>query len=53
MRIQPPWIACRERVEEAFDHAEVLVWLEQLCPQLASAGMLTLGRGQPHRLTGK
>jgi hypothetical protein len=52
LRIQPPWTAARAVVEEELDRAEEVVWLEQECPQLASAGMLTLGYGRPHTLTG-
>jgi hypothetical protein len=53
LRIQPPWTAARSVVEVELDRAEALVWLAQECPQLASAGMITLGYGRPHTLTGK
>ncbi|SKT95054.1 hypothetical protein [Mycobacteroides abscessus] len=53
LRIQPEWTAPEYVLDRGFDHAEDLVWLEQECPELASAGMLTLGYGRPQRLTGK
>ena len=37
-------------VEQEFDRSDELVWLAQQCPQLASAGMLTLGYGPPRVL---
>ena len=50
LQIQPPWVAGRPQVELAFDRADELLWLQQECPQLASAGMLTLGYGKPRTL---
>ena len=50
VRIQPPWCAAQPLVEQEFDRSDELVWLAQQCPQLASAGMLTLGYGPPQVL---
>ncbi|ORX21143.1 hypothetical protein [Mycobacterium xenopi] len=50
MRVQPPWCAPGQEVEQEFEHSEELVWLTQECPQLASAGTLTFGHGQPQIL---
>jgi hypothetical protein len=50
VRIQPQWCAPQPEVEQEFERADELVWLAQQCPQLASAGMLTLGYGQPQIL---
>ena len=41
------WCASAAEVEQEFERSDVLVHLAQQCPQLASAGMLTLGYGQP------
>ena len=49
-RIQPAWCASAAEVEQEFERSDVLVYLTQQCPQLASAGMLTLGHGQPQVL---
>lgn len=46
-RIQPLWVPDREAVERAFDHAVELTLMDQESPLLASAGMITLGYGQP------
>jgi hypothetical protein len=51
LRVQPEWVADRQ-MEKALDHADELLWLQQECPQLASAGMLTLGHGRPQTLHG-
>ena len=50
MRIQPAWCASAAEVEQEFERSDELVCLAQQCPQLASAGMLTLGYGQPQAL---
>ena len=50
VRIQPAWCASAAEVEQEFERSDVLVCLAQQCPQLASAGMLTLGHGQPQAL---
>lgn len=52
MRIQPTWCASADEAEREFERSDELVCLTQLCPQLASAGMLTLGYGQPQVLDG-
>lgn len=51
-RIQQPWAPDSEAVERAFDQASDLVWMEQEAPLLSSAGMITLGYGQPVTFTG-
>ncbi len=51
-RIQPSWCASAAEVEQEFERSDDLVCLTQLCPHLASAGMLTLGYGQPQVLNG-
>ncbi|AGB27337.1 hypothetical protein Mycsm_07243 (plasmid) [Mycobacterium sp. JS623] len=51
-RIQPTWCASAAEVEQEFERSDDLVCLTQQCPQLASAGMLTLGYGQPQVLNG-
>lgn len=51
-RIQPPWAPTAESVERAFDQAVDLAWMDQESPLLASAGMITLGYGQPVILSG-
>jgi hypothetical protein len=51
-RIQPAWCASAADVEQEFERSDVLVYLVQQCPQLASAGMLTLGYGPPQALEG-
>lgn len=50
IRIQPPWCAPAPEVEEEFEHSDQLVWLAQECPELAAAGTLTFGYGQPQAL---
>jgi len=50
VRIQPPWCAPVAELESEFDRSEELVWLEQECPALASAGTLTFGHGAPQIL---
>ena len=50
VRIQPAWCASAAEVEQEFERSDELVCLAQQCPQLASAGMLTLGHGQPQVL---
>ena len=50
LRTQPAWAGAPRAVEDQLDQADELVWLEQRCPQLASAGMLTLGYGPPQVL---
>ncbi len=50
VRIQPTWCASSAQVEQQFERSDELVCLTQQCPQLASAGMLTLGYGQPQSL---
>jgi hypothetical protein len=50
VRIQPAWCASAAEVEQEFERSDELVCLAQQCPQLASAGMLTLGHGQPQEL---
>ena len=42
VRIQSPWCAPQTEVEQEFERSDELVCLSQQCPQLASAGMLTL-----------
>lgn len=49
-RVQPPWCASASEVEEEFEHSDQLVWLAQECPELAAAGTLTFGYGQPQVL---
>lgn len=51
-RIQPAWTAPRELIEAQFDHVEHLAWVQQECPHLASAGMISLGHGTPVVLEG-
>lgn len=46
-RIQPPWCAPAPQVEAAFERSDDLAALTQLCPELASAGMVLLGYGRP------
>lgn len=48
---QPSWTAPAEQLQDHFD-ADVLVWLEQECPELATAGTITLGYGTPRRISG-
>lgn len=50
VRIQPTWCASSAEVEQEFQQSDEVVCLTQQCPQLASAGMLTLGYGQPQVL---
>ncbi|WP_236057320.1 hypothetical protein [Mycobacterium sp. SM1] len=50
LRVQPPWCAPASEVEQEFEHCDELVWLTQECPQLASAGTLTFGHGNPQIL---
>lgn len=50
VEIQPTWCASSAEVEQQFVRSDELVCLTQQCPQLASAGMLTLGHGQPQSL---
>lgn len=50
VRIQPGWCASAAEVEQEFERCDELVWLAQQCPQLASAGMLTFGHGEPQVL---
>lgn len=52
VRIQPTWTASRDDIEAELDSAAALVRLEQERPELASAGMIVLGYGQPSTLTG-
>ena len=49
VRIQPGWCASAAQVQQELERSDALVCLTQQCPQLASAGMLTLGHGQPRR----
>lgn len=51
-RILPEWVASTDQAELAFTHAEDLVLLGQEMGLLASAGMVTLGYGQPRTHTG-
>lgn len=44
---QPDWVNDGPVLEEAFNTADELVWLEQRSGALASAGMLSLGFGDP------
>ena len=50
VRIQPGWCASAAQVQQELERSDALVCLTQQCPQLASAGMLTLGHGQPQAL---
>ena len=50
VRIQSRWCAPQTEVEQEFERSDELVWLAQVCPQLASAGMLTFGHGRPQVL---
>lgn len=50
IRVQPPWCAPASEIEEEFEHSDQLVWLAQECPELAAAGTLTFGLGQPQVL---
>ncbi|WP_241474167.1 hypothetical protein [Mycolicibacterium neoaurum] len=50
VRVQPAWCATATQVEQQLERSDVVVRLEQECPRLASAGMLTLGYGQPQVL---
>lgn len=52
LAVQPAWAADPVYVQDVLDKADALVWLEQECPQLASAGMLSFGHGIPSRLSG-
>lgn len=52
LAVQPAWAADPGYVQDVLDSATALVWLEQECPQLASAGMLSFGHGVPKRLSG-
>ncbi len=51
--VQPTWVMDTTLVDRALERAHELVLLEQLHPKLASAGMLSLGSGQPERLEGQ
>lgn len=51
--IQPAWVIDNSTVDRALDQAEELVFLEQKYPALASAGMLSLGSGEPTRFEGR
>jgi DNA-directed RNA polymerase specialized sigma24 family protein len=51
-RVLPEWVSSPDQAETAFTHAEELVLLRQEMGLLASAGMVTLGHGQPRTLTG-
>ena len=53
VRIQPAWCASAAEVEQEFERSDELVCLAQQCPQLASAGMLTLGHGEPQVLSAR
>lgn len=48
---QPSWAAPADQLQDHFD-ADVLVWLEQECPELATVGTITLGYGTPRRISG-
>lgn len=48
---QPSWTAPADQLQDHFD-ADVLVWLEQECPELATVGTITLGYGTPRRISG-
>ncbi|OHU47147.1 hypothetical protein BKG82_26175 [Mycobacteroides chelonae] len=52
LAVQPAWAPDPAYVQDVLDTADALVWLEQECPQLASAGMLSFGHGVPERLSG-
>ncbi len=52
IRIQPAWAMPVELAERELRYCDELICLTQLCPALASAGMLTLGHGQPQALDG-
>lgn len=58
LRIQPDWVASQSSVEQEVDRAFTntnavdLVWLQQRCPLLPSAGMATVGYGEPKTVTG-
>lgn len=51
-RVLPEWVTSTDQAETAFTHAEELVLLRQEMGRLASAGMVTLGHGQPRTVTG-
>ncbi|EUA40279.1 putative transcriptional regulator [Mycobacterium avium subsp. avium 2285 (R)] len=50
LQIQPAWSASPAEAEQQMERSDELVCLSQQCPHLASAGMLTLGHGQPRAL---
>ena len=52
LRMQPPWCAPIAELESEFERSEDLVWLEQECAELASAGTLTFGHGTSQLLEG-
>ena len=47
--IQPTWVIANSVVDRALEQAEELVLLKQKYPTLASAGMITVGAGEPSR----
>lgn len=51
--IQPAWVIDNSTVDLALGQAEELVFLKQKYPTLASAGMLSLGSGEPTAVTGE
>jgi len=51
--IQPTWVIANSVVDLACAKAEELVLLEQKYPTLASAGMITVGCGEPSRFNGQ
>lgn len=50
VKIQPEWVNDGPALEHMFNTATEGVWLQQRCGALASAGMLSLGFGEPTRL---
>lgn len=50
LRVQPAWSTTTDQAEHEFRQCDELMWLTQLSPALASAGMLTFGHGQSQAL---
>ena len=51
--IQPAWVIDNSTVDRALAKAEELVFLKQKHPMLASAGMISLGSGEPIAVNGE
>lgn len=52
-RTQPAWAMTADQIEHEFQHCDELQCMTQQSPELASAGMLTFGYGQPDALDGE